>query len=190
MSVSTSSSTQRESTRPLDLADDPDHHKYDSLESATILPSPIRLCGKVVHGEKKGPKCLQCPTANLDSSAFEGKLTDNDEGVYIAFSQIDQGEIYPAVLSVGKNPSFNAQKMTVEVYILHDFRTDFHGSEMCLVLVGFLRKQSKANSTEELKQWIERDIRVGKNELQKAEYEKYKQDDFFKKPVSKESSRA
>lgn len=88
---------------------------------------PYFIAGRVVKGFGRGGKQLGFPTANIDPKvehsfcwrrislkAFADKLeSTDDEGVYYGWSRVDDGEIYPMVMSVGWNPQFANKEKTV-----------------------------------------------------------------------------
>ena len=78
-----------------------------ALGRAVGLVGPYRLLGKVVEGFKRGSKELGWPTANLDPAAFEEKLDKEQEGVYLGWATVMEGDTmlggkaHQAILSIG-----------------------------------------------------------------------------------------
>ena len=142
---------------------------FDNQLTVTPLSTSYHLCGKVIHGFKRGSKLLGCPTANLDPICFkDGQLPTNfEEGVYCGFASINKGTIYKTVLSIGLNPTFQTKERTVEAHLLYEFEDDFYDQELTLIIVGFLRKQEDFSNISELIKWIQRDIRISAKWLQK-----------------------
>jgi riboflavin kinase len=143
---------------------------------------PLRLRGAVVEGFKRGSKLLGFPTANLDPASFEARVSDADVGVYFGFAQVSGGEVRPAVLSIGYNPTFKNTKMTVETYILHEFEDDFYGQEMRLLIAGYMRPQVGFDGFELLIQAIKRDVEVGREALASPAFAPLREDAFFREP--------
>ena len=95
---------------------------------------------------------LGWPTANLDPAAFENTLDSEEEGVYVGWATIEDGQGAPlppaarvahkAVLSIGWNPTFHNEKRTVEAYLCHEFERDFYGADMRLIVCGYVRPQA------------------------------------------------
>jgi len=167
-------------THKLDLSRNPQNDAFDAQIHSTPLNPVVRLRGKVVPALKRGSKYLSTPTANLDPAAFTGKIDNVQRGVLFGFAQIEQGPVYPAMLSLGTNPTFETDKESLEVYINHDYNNDFYDSEMSVIIVGYLRPQEKFDSTEELMKWIARDVRVANRELTESkEYQQFSKDSFF-----------
>ena len=98
-------------------------------EAARLLGRPYEIAGHVVPGRRRGRR-LGFPTANLE--------TPNEilpEGVFIT-ETVRGGRIYPSLTSVGTNPTFGPQPLTVETLLL-DFRGSLYGA---MIAVRFLRK--------------------------------------------------
>jgi len=81
-------------------------------EACAMLTQPYRLRGMVRHGEGRGQR-LGFPTANLD--AIDTLLPG--PGVY-AGRALAAGELWPAAINVGPNPTFGGQINKVEVHLI------------------------------------------------------------------------
>lgn len=158
--------------------------------------SPIFVRGKVVKGFGRGSKELGCPTANLESETVNRISLPN--GIYYGFAQLrdsnklEKGEnknqesdsffpIYNMVSSFGTNPHYSNKERSFEVHILHQFASDFYGSELRVAVCGFIRDEQKFNSLDELIAAINNDIDVTKRSL--ADPDKWKsvtENQFFK----------
>ena len=100
---------------------------------------------------------LGWPTANLDPAAFESTLDSEEEGVYVGWATLEDGQgaalppaarvVHKAVLSIGWNPTFHNEKRTVEAYLCHEFERDFYGASMRLIVCGYVRPQARSTST-------------------------------------------
>jgi len=120
---------------------------------------PALLNGTVVHGFQRGSKKLGCPTANLSDNVVS-KLDQNFLcGVYYGYANVDNGPVYRAVMSVGMNPHFNNTIKTIEAHLLNEFKDDFYGSNLKVVVIGFLREMTSFNNIDELKTAIQNDIK-------------------------------
>ena len=99
---------------------------------------------------------LGWPTANLDPAAFESTLDSEEEGVYVGWATLEDGQgaalppaarvVHKAVLSIGWNPTFHNEKRTVEAYLCHEFERDFYGASMRLIVCGYVRPQARAHT--------------------------------------------
>lgn len=148
--------------------------------------TPFRVRGKVVKGFQRGRE-LGVRTANLDPEAFRSyKLLDEaKDGVYVGWSSVDRGEVHKCVLSIGFNPFFKNQNKTVEAHILHEFPQDFYGSELSLLILGYIRPQLDFKSLDALMHAIHADIDLGSSALgdESQSFDKFRADDFFRSPM-------
>ena len=55
------------------------------------------------------------------------------------------------VLSMGWNPFYGNTKKSFETHIIHNFEKDFYGSELIVVMLGYLRPEKNYDSLEALK---------------------------------------
>lgn len=157
-------------------------------------PFPVYLRGSVEHGFGRGSKQLNCATANLPVQAIDEPVNDAehqlaDTGVYFGYAQVhfhdasqrheDELRVHPMVMSVGRNPHFQAEHKTLEVHILHTYSDDFYGEHMRVIVLGYIRAQRKYESLEALIQDIELDKRVGEQSLRRPAYEAYRHHTWF-----------
>lgn len=116
-----------------------------------LMTRPMRISGTVVEGLQNGIK-LGFPTANID--AKEEQLLPLD-GVYCSLCFVD-GIEYPSLLNIGKNPTFNAQKRTIEVHIIN-FDGNLYGKEIDIEIYSRIRGEIKFDTMAELSKQIESD---------------------------------
>lgn len=116
-----------------------------------LLGRPYSLEGKVEHGFARGRE-LGFPTANLTIPA---KLLPA-LGVYAA-RVWHQGKPYLGVTNIGRNPTFNGEKLTIETF-LPDASLDLYGQLLKVEFLRKLRDEKKFASPEELKARIAADI--------------------------------
>ncbi|MCR4718628.1 MAG: riboflavin biosynthesis protein RibF [Firmicutes bacterium] len=126
----------------------------DISEANRLLDSPYIISGKVVKGLGNG-KVLGFPTANIEVSEY--KLLPCD-GVY-------KGKVgdKSAVVNVGKNPTFEAKRRTVEVHIVGEEK-DLYGKDITVQIIDRIRDEIKFEKKEELILQIKRDIESIKGE--------------------------
>lgn len=106
----------------------------DVTDAAEMLGRPVSVRGEVVHGDARGRE-LGFPTANL-GGAVEGLVPA--DGVYAGHVLIG-GELRPAAISVGNNPTFTPDgQPRVEAFLL-DFSGDLYGAAMEVRFVERLR---------------------------------------------------
>lgn len=84
----------------------------DVAAAGELLTQPYRIRGMVRHGAARGAK-IGFPTANLD--AIDTLLPS--VGVYAGRALLP-GEIWPAAINIGPQPTFGEQAVKVEVHLI------------------------------------------------------------------------
>ena len=123
-------------------------------EANRLLVTPYMISGRVVKGLGNGKK-LGFPTANIEVSEF--KFLPRD-GVY---KGVLDGK--DAVINIGKNPTFEASKRTIEVHVIGENR-DFCGKSVTVCVTERIRDEVKFSTKEELISQIKKDIASVKEE--------------------------
>ncbi len=111
----------------------------------------VKLSGVVGEAKHIGSK-LGFPTANL--TGYNKKLLP-PEGVYATVAEV-RGARYRAITSIGSNPTFNGEVVSVETYML-DYSDDCYGEPMTVIFVQWLRDMRRFNSADELKEQLTHD---------------------------------
>ncbi|CAI9637192.1 unnamed protein product [Alternaria burnsii] len=88
--------------------------------------------------------------------------------------------IYPTVLSIGYNPYYKNTQRSIEIHILHNFKQDFYGANLSLMILGFIRPEYDYVSKDALVEDIREDIRVAQRSLAREGYEAWKKDEWLK----------
>jgi riboflavin kinase/FMN adenylyltransferase len=104
-------------------------------EAARLLGRPYEISGRVVRGRSRGRR-IGFPTANL--------TTPNEilpEGVFVT-ETVRGGKTFRSVTSVGTNPTFGRNPLSVETLLL-DFRGSFYGSVIAVRFLSRLRPTRK-----------------------------------------------
>eukprot|EP00347_Sterkiella_histriomuscorum_P013919 403362854 len=139
----------------------------------------VWLNGKIVKGFQRGSKQLGCPTANIEMTPINKRITaDLIPGVYAAYAtfvepkpelKIDISKSpFKCALSIGWNPVYENLEQTVEAYIIHDFQgQDFYGEELEVNLVSFIRPEALYPTFDDLILAIACDIRSTEQYLDK-----------------------
>lgn len=123
------------------------------LQWATeALGRPYRLPGKVVRGKGRGKK-LGYPTANLE---VPENMCIPALGYY-AGRLVESGREHPAAVSVGSNPTFGKNPITIEAFVL-DFDGDLYGAEVEIEFLRFLREEQAFADEESLVAAIASDV--------------------------------
>ena len=122
-------------------------------EAGALLGHPYSVDGTVVVGRRRG-RGLGFPTANLK--------TPNElippHGVYATTIVID-GIVYPALTSIGINPTFgDGTATTIETYVLR-YEGDLYAREVRLGFVLRLRDERRFDDVDALKAQMEADRR-------------------------------
>jgi len=123
----------------------------DVRAASRFLGRRHAIQGLVISGRNRG-RVLGYPTANIE-------LTDGlcpAEGVY-AVRVVADKELRSGVLSIGRNPTFGEEPLSIEVHIL-DFEKDIYGKEIKVLFAELLRGQIRFGSQEQLKAQIAQDI--------------------------------
>lgn len=120
-------------------------------EVIRYLGRNFSIAGRVIHGADRG-KSLGFPTANI---ATDKELMPAD-GVYAVKVKID-GMLYDAACNIGFNPTFEARKKSIEVFIF-DLAADLYGKEIRVYFFERLRAEKRFDSTHELVTAIAADV--------------------------------
>ena len=108
-------------------------------------------------------------------------------GIYIGWASVNSGPVFKTVMSIGRNPYFSNQEVTIEPHILHQFDSDFYGEELKLAIVAFLRKEANFPTLDALVAQIHRDIQDADLILENPKFSKVKGDSFFHAPFANEA---
>ncbi|ORZ19734.1 hypothetical protein BCR42DRAFT_410392 [Absidia repens] len=138
-----------------------------------VEPYPFTIAGTVVKGFGRGSKELGIPTANLNEEALEQLYNGLDLGVYYGWAQVGDinSTVYPMVMSLGWNPYYKNEKRSAEVHILNDFPDDFYGSDMRVIVLGYVRPEQNYPSLDALICDIRTDVEVAKQSLKRKAYD-------------------
>lgn len=124
-----------------------------------LLGRNFEITGRVVKGFQNGTK-IGIPTANVK---YEDCMLLPQNGVYAGYTYVD-GKKYKSVINVGNNPTFNADKITIESHIL-DFCGNIYDKIISVVFVKHLRGEIKFNGIDELVKQINYDKECARKEL-------------------------
>lgn len=118
-------------------------HLYVNNEKR--FEKPVTLEAEVIHGFKRGSTELGFPTANLSMSDLGMKGSSFETGIYYGMAYLESKE-YKTVVSVGWNPFYKNVEKTIEAHLLHKFDEDFYGSQIRIVIHGYLRPEANFDS--------------------------------------------
>jgi riboflavin kinase/FMN adenylyltransferase len=124
--------------------------------AARMLGRSYFLDGRVVEGDRRG-RTLGFPTANLEPE----NATLPARGVYACWCRPLEGppprELRPAAVNVGRRPTFEGERTTVEAHLL-DFSGDLYGRRLRLEFVERLRPEQRFAGPEALRAQIQADV--------------------------------
>jgi len=145
---------------------------------AKILGKPFSIEGTVIKGAGRGEKFLHTPTANISFKGYSPK-----EGVYAVRVAILKGQVsgvryqgktnlfpstlhiaartFNAVANIGKNPTFGASELSLEVHIFN-FSGNLLGKKLKVHFIKHIRDEKKFPSVKALEAQIKRDIKKAK----------------------------
>ncbi len=128
----------------------------DVAGAAEALGRPFAVRGTVVEGEKRG-RDLGFPTANVPTDTVTAVPAD---GVYAGWlRRFDTGEVLPAAISVGTNPTFDGERdRRVESYVLDRDDLELYGVEVEVSFVERLRGMVAFESVERLVEQMHDDV--------------------------------
>jgi riboflavin kinase/FMN adenylyltransferase len=123
-------------------------------DAARLLGRSYAVTGAVIHGDARG-RLLGFPTANL--AGVEQLLPPR--GVYAASVRLgENGPAHPAVLNLGRRPTFTSNGVdSLEVHLL-DFHGDLYGRSLEISGLAFLREEQTFPGPDALKDRITLDI--------------------------------
>ncbi len=126
--------------------------KGDLGEAWALLGRPPSFLGKVIKGEQRG-KRLGFPTANLRPAK---NVVLPPPGVYASRAVLGNKK-WPAVLNLGKRPTFGTKETLLEVHLIGYEGPDFYGESLEVFFIEKLRNEKTFPSIEELSLRIAKD---------------------------------
>ena len=123
----------------------------DLEHARELLGRPYSLCGRVVHGDKRG-RTIGFPTANIALHRTTSPVT----GVYaVRVGGLGEAPI-EGVANIGHRPTVDGTRTQLEVH-LFDFDRDIYGAHVQVSLVKKLREEQRFDSFAALRKQIEHD---------------------------------
>jgi riboflavin kinase/FMN adenylyltransferase len=121
-------------------------------EAAGLLGRPYAICGRVLHGAKRG-RALGFPTANVRLARPRSPLT----GIFAVKCSLAATRGLEGVASLGSNPALGpGGPETLEAF-LFDFSGDLYGARLSIEFVKKLRDEAAFASLDALTAQIARD---------------------------------
>lgn len=122
-------------------------------EANNCMDHPYSITGCVAHGFQEGRR-IGFPTANIVPESAEKLVPGN--GVYATRVSVEGGEWMPAMLNIGRNPTFQRQQTTIEAHII-GFEGDIYGRKVRVEFGRKLRDEQRFESVEALQKQLEAD---------------------------------
>lgn len=129
----------------------------DVTGAAEALGRPFVVSGVVARGDRRGRE-LGFPTANVPVTDQQAAVPA--DGVYAGQLRIvASGEVHPAAISVGTNPTFAGEReRRVEAYVLDRDDLELYDVEVEVVFVERLRGMLRFDSIDELRDAMTHDV--------------------------------
>ncbi|MDQ4149847.1 MAG: bifunctional riboflavin kinase/FAD synthetase [Actinomycetota bacterium] len=121
--------------------------------AAKALGRPYLLEGTVVPGSGRGAE-LGYPTANLE---VEPAMCVPGSGIYAGVA-LHEGGRNDAAISIGTNPTFGVNPLSVEAHLL-EFSGDLYGRRICIEFVARIRDHVAFPGSEALSDAIAADVK-------------------------------
>jgi riboflavin kinase/FMN adenylyltransferase len=128
--------------------------------AAKALGRPYAIQGFVVRGAGRGQRLLGYPTANLEPAPG---LCLPATGIYAGYffmagsARGNGGRRMPAAVSVGTNPTFGENPLSIEAFVL-DYDGDLYGRTAEIELTARIRDEERFDSPDALIKAIEADV--------------------------------
>lgn len=109
----------------------------------------FQLTGRVIKGKGVGNQ-IGFPTANIELENINKIIPKN--GVYVVYV-LYKNQRFKGMLNIGLNPTFNTQKLSIEVHIF-DFYEIIYDEYITLEFIKKIRNEQKFASIEDLRQQL------------------------------------
>jgi riboflavin kinase / FMN adenylyltransferase len=135
----------------------------DLAEAERLLGRPYAICGRVVHGDKRGRE-MGFPTANVRLGRPKAALS----GIFAVkcFGAATRG--LEGVASLGMNPAIRKDGPATLEAFLFDFSGDLYGRRLTIEFVKKLRDEADFASPDELAAQIRRDCDAAREHFRSA----------------------
>jgi len=152
----------------------------EEAPAAVAAALPHYAQGPIVKGFGRGSTELGFPTANFADEVIEALPEALIGGIYWGLAQVDDGQVYDMVMSIGWNPFYENKKRAMETHIVHKFdEADLYGRQLKVIILGFIRPEQNFDSLEALIDAIRKDIEEGKKRGSEESWAEYRADPCF-----------
>ncbi|HER34407.1 MAG: bifunctional riboflavin kinase/FAD synthetase [Halothiobacillaceae bacterium] len=132
----------------------------DVVLAARLLGHPFFLCGRVMHGDKRGRE-LGFPTANI---ALRRRLSPLRGVFLVRVNGIEDGPRY-GVANIGTRPTVDGGVARLEVFLL-DFDADIYGQLVQVEFLDAIRDERRFDSLDALVEQIDLDVEEARRRIQ------------------------
>lgn len=123
--------------------------------ASAALGRDHRIDGVVVRGDQRGRE-IGYPTANLEPLPWSAVPAD---GVYAGRLLRARGQVLPAAISIGTNPTFAGRERRVEAFVLDaEPGLDLYGERVALSFAARLRETLRFDGIDPLVEQMSRDV--------------------------------
>ncbi len=130
------------------------------VAAGKMLGRTYSICGRVVHGEKRG-RTLGFPTANVQLSRKNTPI----QGVFAVTMTDVYGWRQKGVANVGRRPTIDQKESVIVETHLFDFDGDLYGKTVEIHFHKKIRNEIKFATIDALKAQIERDVQAAREFL-------------------------
>ena len=135
--------------------------------AGALLSRPFTIRGKVVPGKQLG-RTIGIPTANI---LYNANYVVPKFGVYLTGVTVDEKYYYGAT-NIGTNPTFGEQEIKVETYLYNYEGDSLYGKIMDVALLDFIRPEIAFDSVEALKERMDWDLNLIRQQIEQEEFTK------------------
>ena len=129
----------------------------DLDRAARLLGRPYLVCGRIVHGAKRG-RTLGFPTANV----LMRRKNTPVQGVFaVTMAGLDEQPL-PGIANVGLRPTVAGERTVLLETYLFDFSGDIYGRLVEVVFHRKIRNERRFEGLPELRAQIEKDVTAAK----------------------------
>jgi riboflavin kinase/FMN adenylyltransferase len=130
----------------------------DLDRAARLLGRPYLVCGRIVHGAKRG-RTLGFPTANV----LMRRKNTPVQGVFaVTMTGIGEQPL-PGIANVGIRPTVAGERTVILETFLFDFSGDIYGRQVEVIFHRKLRDERRFEGLPELRAQIEKDVAAARD---------------------------
>ncbi|XP_023158333.1 putative riboflavin kinase [Ceratitis capitata] len=86
---------------------------HNCIKSVMLTHFPFFTSGEIVRGFGRGSRELGIPTANFSLEVVKSLPAEVPLGIYYGWANVDNGEVYKMVMSIGTNPYYDNKEKSM-----------------------------------------------------------------------------